>query len=85
MNAEQARALRDIVAVSTRWCLRINITDNNAFLEAFFVKAVLASKRVDMDVVYVDDTACTNAFMFPVVVMAVRDASHNVHAAAWGF
>ena len=84
MNSEQARALRDVAGTSTLWSSTIHITDNNAFGEAFFVNTVVVSKGIDMDVVYVDDTACANAFMLPVVVMLVRDASSNAHAVAWG-
>ena len=44
--------------------------------------AVVVAKRVDPDIVYVDDTACLNAFMLPVVVMLARDASNNTHSIA---
>ena len=42
------------------------------------------SERVDMDVVYVDDTASLNAFMLPIDVMLARDTSSTAHAIAWG-
>ena len=84
MNSEQARALRDVAGMSTLWSSTIHITDNHQFVEAFFVNMVVVSKRIDMDVVNVDDTACSNAFMLPVVVMLVRDASSNTHSVAWG-
>ena len=84
MNSEQARALRDAAAKSGVWSSAIHLTDNNVFSEAFFVNAVVVAKRVDLDIVYVDDTACVNAFMLPVVVMLARDASNNTHSIAWG-
>ena len=84
MNSDQARALRDVAGRSTLWSSTIHITDNHTFSEAFFVNTVLVSKGLDMVVVYVDDTACVNCFMLPVVVMLTRDASSNVHAIAWG-
>ena len=84
MNADQARGLRDAAARSMVWSSTIHLTDTNMFLEAFFVNAVLVAKRVDPDIVYVDDTACVNAFMLPVVVMLVRDEMNNTHALGWG-
>ena len=84
MNSEQARALRDTAAKSGVWSSTIHLADDNVFSEAFFVNAVVVTKRVDTDIVYVDDTACVNAFMLPVVVMLARDASNNTHSIAWG-
>ena len=84
INSGQARALRDAAAKSGVWSSTIHLTDNNVFSEAFFVNAVLVAKRVDLDIVYVDDTACVNAFMLPVVVMLARDAMNNTHSIAWG-
>ena len=37
-----------------------------------------------MRFVYVDDTACSNAFSLPVVTVLCRDPSNTAHAAAWG-
>ena len=84
MNSEQARALRDTAAKSGVWSSTIHLADDNVFSEAFFVNAVVVTKRVDTDIVYVDDTACVNAFMLPVVVMLARDASNNTYSIAWG-
>ena len=66
------------------WSSTVHLTDTNMFLEAFFVNAVLVAKRVDADIVYVDDTACVNSFMLPVAVMLARDAMNNTHALGWG-
>mgnify|MGYP004550376427 CR=1 FL=1 len=80
MNADQARGLRDAAARSMVWSSTIHLTDTNMFSEAFFVNAVLVAKRVGADIVYVDDTACVNAFMLPVVAMFVRDKMNNTRA-----
>ena len=49
--------MHDAAAGSMVWSSTVHLTDTNMFLEVFFVNAVLVSKRVDVDIVYVDDTA----------------------------
>ena len=77
--SEQARSLRDAAALSDAWFSEMHLGANNVFVEAFFANAPIISKRVGFDLVYVDDTACTNAFMLPVVVVLGRDTSSSVH------
>ena len=85
MNSEQTRALRDAASKSGVWSSTIHIADDNVFSEAFFVNAGVVAKRVDPDIVYVDDSVCVNAFILPVVVTLARDTSGTVHAIAWAF
>ena len=65
------------------WSSEIHLGDDNVFVEAFFSNAKVCSMRVDFDLVYVDDTACTNIFMLPVVVVLGRDCSEHVHVLKW--
>ena len=65
----QARALRDAARASDLWSPEVRLGDDNVFVEAFFSNAKVCSMRVDFDLVYVDDTACANIFMLPVVVV----------------
>ena len=51
------------------WSSEINLGDDNIFVETFFSNTKVCPICVDFDIVYVDDTACTNAFMLPVVVV----------------
>ena len=80
----QARALRDAAMASDLWSSEIHLGEHNTFVEAFFSNTNVCSRRVDFDLVYVDDTACTNIFMLPVIVVLGRDCSNNVHVLSWG-
>ena len=71
--SDQARALRDAAGASRLWCSEVHLGEQNVFVEAFFSNAAIVSKNVDFDLVFVDDTACTNLFMLPVVVVLGRD------------
>ena len=84
MRAEQARALRDAAMKSSVWSTQIHLAHDNALREAFFVNTALLSKCPDIAVVFMDDTSCTNAFLFPVVSLLCRDESDTVHTVAWG-
>ena len=84
MRAEQARALRDAAMKSSVWSTQIHLASDNALREAFFVSTELLSKCPDIAVVFMDDTSCTNAFLFPVVSLLCRDESDTVHTVAWG-
>ena len=82
-NADQSRALRNAVASSDVWASEVHVDASNVFVEAFFANAALVAKRVSVNFVFVDDTACTNAFMFPLVAVLCRDVSKATHAVAW--
>ena len=82
-NADQSRALRNAVASSDVWASEVHVDASNVFVEAFFANAALVAKRVSVNFVFVDDTACTNAFMFPLVAVLCRDASKATHAVGW--
>ena len=84
MKGDQARALRDAAAGSRRWASEVHLTANNVFLEAFFVNAVILTKRLDVPFVFVDDTACSNMFHLPVISVLCRDAADQTHALCWG-
>ena len=43
----------------------------------------LLSKMVDIKVVFMDDTSCTNTFLYPLVSLLCRDQSNTVHVVAW--
>ena len=83
-KAGQARALRDTVALSPTWSSEIHLSNTNAFVEAFFVNTTLIVKRLDVSLVFVDDTACTNMFTLPMLTVLCRDAAGQTHALAWG-
>ena len=80
----QTRALRDAASVSDLWSSEIHLGEHNTFVEAFFSNTIVCSMHVDFDLVYVDDTACTNIFMLPVIVILGRDCSNLVHVLTWG-
>ena len=63
--SEQSRSLRDAAASSQLWSTEIHLCEDNVFHEAFFVNAVLVSRRLDVVHVFMDDTSCTNHFSFP--------------------
>ena len=50
----------------------------------FFSNSKICSMRVDFDLVYVDDAACTNIFMLPVVFVLGCHCSEHVHVHTWG-
>ena len=79
----QARALRDAASASVLWSSEIHLGDDNVFVEAFFSNAKVCPICVDFDLVYDDDTTCTNIFMLPVVVVLGRDCSEYVHVLTW--
>ena len=83
-RSDQSRSLRDVARESNVWASEIHISETNEFVEAFFANAVVASKDIGVRLVYVDDTASTNAFGFPVIAVLCRDAASNVHSIAWG-
>ena len=64
-----ARALRDASSASDLWSSEIHLGEHNTFVEAFFSNTIVCSMHVDFDLVYVDDTACMNVFMLPVIVI----------------
>ena len=61
----------------------VHVDASNVFVEAFFANTALVARRVPVSFVFVDDTACTNAFMFPLVAVLCRDASKATHAVGW--
>ena len=81
---EQSRALRDTVNKSDLWGSEIHLDESNVFVEAFFTNSALVSKGLDVTFVFVDDTSCTNSFMFPVIAVLCQDASKTTHAVGWG-
>ena len=64
-RADQAREIRDAVRSSDLWNSEIHSANDNVFEAMFFVNWQLVAKGVQIDVVYVDDTSCTNVFHFP--------------------
>ena len=81
---EQSRALRDTVRKSDLWGSEIHLDESNVFVEAFFINSALVSKGLEVTFVFVDDTLCTNSFMFPVIAVLCQDASKATHAVGWG-
>ena len=79
---DQCRDLRNTVSASDLWSSPINLTPDNVFLEAFFTNTALASKSLNVDIVYLDDTSCTNSFSLPLMAVLCRDASSRVHTLA---
>ena len=65
----QARTLGDSASASDLWSSEIHLGEHNTFVEAFFSNSIVCSMHVDFDLVYVDDTACMNVFMLPVIVI----------------
>ena len=84
-KAEQTRELRDAVRASDLWNSEIHMNLENVFVDMFFVNRRLLSKRMKVDFVFVDDTACTNVFSFPVISVLCRSDSGSIHVVAWGF
>ena len=81
---EQSRALRDTVHKSDLWGSEIHLDESNVFVEAFFINSALVSNGLEVVFVFVDDTSCTNSFMFPVIAVLCQDASKATHAVGWG-
>ena len=67
LGSDQCSDLRNTVAASQLWSSIIHLTGENVFLEAFFTNAAIASKCLDVDFVYLDDTSCTNVFSLPLM------------------
>ena len=81
---DQCRDLRNTVASSNLWSSLINLTPHNMSLEAFFTNTVIASKSLNVDFVYIDDTSCINSVSLPLMAILCRDAASRVHTLAWG-
>ena len=84
MRSEQARGLRDAAMKSDLWSTKINLASDNSLQEAFFMNSELITKMVEIKVVFMDDTSCTNTFFFQLVSILCRDHSNTVHVVAWG-
>ena len=84
-RVDQTRELRDTVRSSDLWNSRIILNSDNIFMEMFFINRHLLSMRMKVEFVFVDDTACTNVFAFPLIAVLCRSDSGHVHAVAWGF
>ena len=84
MRSEQARGLRDAAMKSDLWSTKNNLASDNSLQEAFFMNTELITKMVEIKVVFMDDTSCTNTFFFPLVSILCRDQSNTVHVVAWG-
>ena len=84
-RADQAREIRDTIRSSNMWNSEIHLANDNVFEAMFFVNRQLVVKGVQIDVVYVDDTSCTNVFHFPLIAVLFRTDSGTVHNVAWGF
>ena len=82
LGTDQCRDLRNTVAASSLLSSVIHLTSDNVFLEAFFTNTALASKCIDIDFVYIDDTSCTNVFSLPLMAVLCRDAASRIHTLA---
>ena len=82
---EQTRELRDVSYSSSLWNSELHLTQENIFEEMFLINRRLIAKRLKVDLVFVDDTACTNQFSFPVISTLCRSDCGSVHTVAWGF
>ena len=50
----------------------------------FFVNRHIISKGLNVDLVFVDDTSCTNTFALPLISTLCRSECGSVHTVAWG-
>ena len=82
---EQTRELRDAAHFSTLWNSELHLTSENVYEEMFFVNRHLISKGLSVDLVFVDDTSCTNTFSLPLISTLCRSECGSVHTVAWGF
>ena len=84
LSTDQCRDLRNTVSSSHLWSSVIHLSSDNVFVEAFFTNTALASKCLNIEFVYLDDTSCTNSFCLPLMTILSRDASSRIHTIAWG-
>ena len=82
---DQTRELRDVASSSTLWNTELHLSHENVFEDMFFINRRLIAKRLNVDLVFVDDTSCTNQFSFPVISAICRSECGSVHTVAWGF